>query len=89
MIQHRKLALRMRKRVNAMRRWDAEYVDGVKIKYTCRICGFSRTREHKTTPGMARKLAAYQNHGGGATGICPRCTKKSRDELYPLPKKGD
>ena len=33
-----------------------------------------------------RKFADYQNDSSGANGVCKRCTKKLRDERYPLPK---
>lgn len=88
---NRAVQLRMRKRVNAHRRWSAEYVggeSGTDVKYTCRTCGYSEVKALNTTAGMAKRLASYHNDGAGAHGICSRCTRKVRDELYPLPRKG-
>ena len=88
--QRRRLLLQVRKTVNPQRRFHVEYVDGDRVKYTCKTCGhviISRIGNAKNVslpPALVKKLARYQNDGNGATGKCPACTKKARDERYPL-----
>ena len=96
----RRLLLQLRKAVNPYRRFTVEYVGGATgdlLRYTCRTCGWSIVQQaggkkavkccrgKATMPaGMAKKLAAYQEQGGGATGHCDDCTRAARDAKYPL-----
>ena len=86
----RKLYLQLRKRMRILRRFTVEYLGDSTFRYTCRTCGQAHT-DHKTNPAgkpfneqAMQKLAAYQQQGGGASGVCDHCTKLARDERYPL-----
>lgn len=77
-----------RKRIKVRVRFSAEYVGEDLIRYTCRRCGFSKIQrpgksKYALSHDGVRKLAAYQDQGGGAGGICSRCTKRKRDRQYP------
>lgn len=88
MNQRRKLLLQQRRRLKARRRFDAEYLGDLTVRFTCRTCGKSNTNTYKagTNERMLKKLIPYWNDTG-ASGVCPTCTKKLRDERYPLHKK--
>lgn len=76
-----------RRLINVRRRFSVEYLEVLKLRYTCRTCGHSAIFDRSGfSVEVLRKLADYQNQGGGASGVCPRCTKQKRDELHPMPK---
>lgn len=83
--ERRKLLRGLRKGVKVMRRFTVEAVGEDQEKTTCTTCGWSETKPHGITDkSLAKRLTAYRAQGGGVTGVCPRCTKKARDEKYPL-----
>jgi hypothetical protein len=59
-------------------------------RLTCKVCGCVIEQPvggvDDMAPVMAKKLGRYRARGT-ITCECRRCTKKSRDERYPLPKK--
>jgi len=79
-----------RRTIHAHRRFSVEYLGDLKLKYTCRTCGKSTLKDYKSrgtghfSEQSLRKLAAYQEQGGGAGGVCQHCTKVARDKEYPL-----
>lgn len=88
----RKLRLNLRRKVSVQRRFSVEYLGDGTEKVTCRTCGWSDTQKVLSNPRgpaisippkLAERLSKYRSNGG-VTGICPRCTKKLRDERYPL-----
>lgn len=89
-----KVRRRNRARIHCRRRFSVEHLGEDQLKYTCRTCGWSKAQR----PGgekavydprdpysseIVKKLAAYQDQGGGASGTCPACTQKERDRQYP------
>lgn len=85
-----------RKRIKIRVRMSVEYVEGPRLKYTCRTCGWSVIQypggkayerlhgsKRAISTELVKKLAAYQDQGGGASGFCPQCTKRERDRQYP------
>lgn len=51
-------------------------------------CGKSWTAEKRIPGSMADRFARYwSRNSGNAHGVCPHCTKRARDERFPLPKK--
>lgn len=53
-------------------------------KQTCRTCGWVTTLELPAAMGASVRFAAYRNQGAGVSGRCDGCTKRKRDERYPL-----
>lgn len=86
----RKHIMFKRRLIRVRRRFSVEYLGGTQLKYTCRTCGHATVKDmndgHASiSPLAVEKLAKYQDQGGGASGICDRCTKRARDEKFPLP----
>jgi hypothetical protein len=89
----------LRSKVHIKRRSKvSELIDGdpPRVKLTCDVCGWSSTepiligpkgsKEALRSKEMVQKLVRYWNGCGGTTFECDRCTRKHRDERYPLPK---
>lgn len=89
----RKLALNLRKGVHVIRRMRMEHLGGGVIRWTCLTCGWTTDKgaelpDGSTIPAqLAEKLAKYQMTNSTAVGECERCTRKARDQRYPLPPK--
>ena len=69
------------------RQFTVEYLGEGKERYTCRTCGGSfveQTYPMGTNEAFAKKMSSYRATGSGVAGICPKCTKQTRDERYPL-----
>jgi hypothetical protein len=89
----RRLLLTLRRQLNPIRRFDVNYLNEGVVEFTCRECGAKKRRDYNTL-----KLKPYVSHSFletkllplwkqcGSQGHCKRCTKKLRDERYPLPK---
>lgn len=52
--------------------------------WTCKTCGYKWETWQVIAAALAKKMENYWKDG--ASGYCPKCTKKSRDERYPLPR---
>lgn len=89
-----KLRRRLRAKIGCRRRFSVEHLGDDQLKYTCRTCGWSKVQrpggkkvpydpKHPYSAELVKKLASYQDQGGGAGGICPACTEKERDRQYP------
>jgi hypothetical protein len=89
----RRARLNLRRRIRRMTHHSVEWIEGTTLfRYKCKTCAHVSTTDMKgrTPPGPSGpaygKYAAYQNQGAGAQGTCPACTKRARDEKYPLSK---
>lgn len=84
--QKRKLLLMLRRRTKPLRRFNvALECDHVTVRFTCKTCGKSHSADYgNVAPAIREKLVAYQNDNNGLSGYCPHCTKKARDERWPL-----
>lgn len=94
--QRRRALLNMRKTIRAHRHFDVELLPDGREKQTCRTCGKSVVHDPWKCPdgstvslAMREKLTKYRTSGSGVGGVCPTCTKRARDERYPLPKAGN
>lgn len=90
----RRLLLALRKHVQAKTYFAVAYLGGRVVCYTCKTCGYSHQgpyladklgKDAPTDEAFIRRRVAYENQAPGMADICPRCTKRKRDERYPLP----
>jgi len=76
--------LRLRRRIRIRRRMFAVGRDGLAIIYVCSECGTRSTTVY-SNPFEADLFERYHSReNGGCEGVCPKCTKKRRDERFPL-----
>lgn len=72
--------------MHSTRRFKVEHLGAGKIKWTCLTCGHEHFDTHPVE--LADKYVRYvmsPDGKGSGTGECEACTKKLRDERYPLP----
>jgi hypothetical protein len=84
----------MRSRINIHAWLKCEYLGEGRFRYTCQTCSRSHVLDQRLPGGalpfgghagmIKRIMVDYRNQGQGMRGICPRCTKRARDERYPL-----
>jgi hypothetical protein len=83
----------LRKRINVSTRLNVEAAGDGKERLICRKCGWTKVQNvgDMTDEQIAQsnktfldKLVAYRGHSGGIWGICEACTRRVRDEQYPM-----
>lgn len=84
----RRLFLQLRKQIKIRRRLSAELLvvepQRSQYRWTCKTCGHRFKRWEAVAAPLAKKMERYWQDGG-TSGYCPVCTKRHRDERYPLP----
>lgn len=89
----RRLLLQLRRRLRVQRRFRVQYNGGTVFQYTCTTCGTAEDQAMLDPAGKPlyggdekalARFAAYQDQGGGVSGVCDTCTRRARDERYPL-----
>ena len=77
--------LRLRRRIKIRRRMWAVARAGLAVTYECSDCGAKDTTTY-SNEHEARLLFRYHaKDNGGCEGVCPKCTRRRRDKLHPLP----
>ena len=76
--------------MRSSRRLDVTYLGDGRETLTCRECGHQETqtvggvKPGQVDPRMLEKLGRYRASPSGILGECEACTRKMRDERYPL-----
>jgi hypothetical protein len=83
----RRLLLALRRRVKAHRRFAVEDLGSGRVRLTCRTCGtVTEDTPDKVGEAGARLLADWWGKRKTIGGTCETCTRRERDERYPLDK---
>lgn len=82
--QKRRLLLKLRRTVSIATRQTAIGTQGKTVTYRCERCGTISTKDLPSEFGAKLMARWHGQANGSATGVCKVCTKRARDEKYPL-----
>lgn len=82
----RRLLLRLRRQIKVRTRQCAiaSGLDKRTVWYRCKRCGAVQAQVMVSEFAARWATLWHSERGGNCTGICPVCTKRVRDERYPL-----